>query len=651
MTTSYKSTLSKTLVTLPTGQTYTVQNTDTSVSASAGSSSTTVVLPDTAKNVSLSGAIASLDLSQSVFNYYFVPNGLAGIYLFSSSGAILANIASSTSGMAVVFGDQSALTLSVNSLGLEKIHYDKLQLTPNYVLSVPNSNIMLMGSSGKEVVKVPLGITQVTVDANVETVTLNSLNYSPSLLTSNGKVLSVKDAQGNTVLNWTANASGSETLNFNNAIGSLGLSPQGTAQFNISSLLLNAGQSYTLAQSGVSIYGNVGTESVTLASGVHNESIDANVEKVSLPSPVSAYTWSTQSGNISLFDATHALVATIGVDPVASSGTTLSFADQTLTAQLYNNVITFHNALGQVVQSGGTVLASSTSSPTPLATPTPKAPSSPSSASSPIAANGSATASNTASSSFSSTTSSSSSGSLSHFLYTLDWTAFSSYAGSVETSIQACLTKALNAIGLFLNAKGSLDIQVIPENTSTSVLAEASGALVTVPSSLSASSHGANETTAFLVESQTGTDANGSTPDAKVYINMANLSKFNLNTAQAPSSGQYDLTTILTHEMLHALGFDGLIGQSTSQMTTYDSYVVTKNGTPYFTGPAAESVYGGPVPLAAASAGPGSAYYHVAISSDLMSDSLSAAQVKTVSKLDVAILQDLGAPVLVGVLA
>ncbi len=135
--------------------------------------------------------------------------------------------------------------------------------------------------------------------------------------------------------------------------------------------------------------------------------------------------------------------------------------------------------------------------------------------------------------------------------------------GSVETSIQACLTKALNAIGLFLNAKGSLDIQVIPENTTTSVLAEASGALVTVPSSLSASSHGANETTAFLVESQTGTDANGSTPDAKVYINMANLSKFNLNTAQASSSGQYDLTTILTHEMLHALGFDGLIGQST----------------------------------------------------------------------------------------
>ena len=84
-------------------------------------------------------------------------------------------------------------------------------------------------------------------------------------------------------------------------------------------------------------------------------------------------------------------------------------------------------------------------------------------------------------------------------------------------------------------------------------------------------------------------------------------------------------------------------------MTTYDSYVVTQNGKPYFTGPAAESVYGGPVPLAAASAGPGSAYYHVAISSDLMSYSLSAAQVKTVSKLDLAILQDLGAPILVGV--
>jgi len=231
----------------------------------------------------------------------------------------------------------------------------------------------------------------------------------------------------------------------------------------------------------------------------------------------------------------------------------------------------------------------------------------------------------------------------------LNWSAFSSYAGTVETSIQACLTKALTNIGTFFNAKGSLDIQVLPENTNTSVLAEASGAMVPIPSSISSTAHGATQTTEFLAESQTGTDANGSQADATVYINMADLKNFNLNNNMSPTSSQYDLTTILTHEMLHALGFDGTIGSSTSQMTTYDTYVVTKNGAPYFTGPEAESIYGGPVPLAPASAGQGSAYYHVAIPSDLMSDSLSLGQVKTISKLDLAILEDLGTPVLVGI--
>ena len=218
-------------------------------------------------------------------------------------------------------------------------------------------------------------------------------------------------------------------------------------------------------------------------------------------------------------------------------------------------------------------------------------------------------------------------------------------------SIQSCLTQALNNIGSHFNAKGNLDVKVVPEITTKSVLAEASGALVAMPSSLLSSAHGATLTTDFLAESQTGIDANGSQPDATVYINMADLSLFDLNPLVAPTSTQYDLTTILTHEMLHALGFDGLIGSSASQSTAYDRYVVMQNGTPYFTGPDAQSVYGGPVPLAPVSTGAGSAYYHVAVSSDLMNNTIGPAQVKTISKLDLAILQDLGAPVLVGIAA
>ena len=612
----------KALVNLTPNQVYTVQPADTGIAGAMGS---TVVLPDTANVVSLSGSIANLNLSQSIFNYSFMPNGVGGAYVYTNSGHILANISSSTSGMRVIFGDQSALTLSTNANGVQQIHYDKVQLTPNYILSVPNSNITVLGSSGNETVKIPLGVNQVTLDANVETVYLKSFNYDPSLLKSNGSTINVTDSQGNSVLKWTANSSGVETLNFNNAIGSIGLNALGQAQFNLKNLLLSLGQNYTLSQSGVSIYGNSGIESVTLVSGDRNETIDANVEKVILPGLVSNYAWSTQSGNITVFDATHNLVATIGVGR-ASSGTTLSFSDQTLNAQLSNAGIVVHNASGQVAQSGGLVLGGSTT---------------PSASSSPISPN--------ASSSATTTFSSSAPTSSAHFAYTLDWTSFSAYASSVQASIQSCLTKALNNIGQFFNAKGSLDIQVIPENTNNTVLAEASGALVPVSSSIASTAHGASQTTDFLLESQTGVDINGSQADATVYINMANLSQFNLNPSVLPSSSQYDLTSILTHEMFHALGFDGMIGSSTTQMTSYDTYVVTKNGTPYFTGPYAESVYGGPVPLAPVSKGSGSAYYHVAVASDLMNDSISAGQVKTVSKLDLAILQDLGAPILVGV--
>ena len=612
----------KALVNLTPNQVYTVQPADTGIAGAMGS---TVVLPDSANVVSLSGSIANLNLSQSIFNYSFMPNGVGGAYVYTNSGHILANISSSTSGMRVIFGDQSALTLSTNANGVQQIHYDKVQLTPNYILSVPNSNITVLGSSGNETVKIPLGVNQVTLDANVETVYLKSFNYDPGLLKSNGSTINVTDSQGNSVLKWTANSSGVETLNFNNAIGSIGLNALGQAQFNLKNLLLSLGQNYTLSQSGVSIYGNSGIESVTLVSGDRNETIDANVEKVILPGLVSNYAWSTQSGNITVYDAMHNLVATIGVGR-ASSGTTLSFSDQTLNAQLSNAGIVVHNASGQVVQSGGLVSGGSTT---------------PSASSSPISPN--------ASSSATATIASSAPTSSAHFAYTLDWTSFSAYASSVQASIQSCLTKALNNIGQFFNAKGSLDIQVIPENTNKTVLAEASGALVPVSSSIASTAHSASQTTDFLLESQTGVDINGSQADATVYINMANLSQFNLNPSVLPSASQYDLTSILTHEMFHALGFDGMIGSSTTQMTSYDTYVVTKNGTPYFTGPYAESVYGGPVPLAPVSKGSGSAYYHVAVASDLMNDSISAGQVKTVSKLDLAILQDLGAPILVGV--
>jgi hypothetical protein len=153
----------------------------------------------------------------------------------------------------------------------------------------------------------------------------------------------------------------------------------------------------------------------------------------------------------------------------------------------------------------------------------------------------------------------------------------------------------------------------------------------------------------FQLESISGIDSNGSNYDAVIYINLANLASLNLDPAKAPTAAQFDLTSILEHELLHAMGFTGRIGSTPNVTSSYDSLVSFVNGTPYFVGTNAKAFYGGPVPLTPASAGSGSAYYHVNVPGDLMNDAIGRGQVQTISKLDLAILHDIGAPVLVGV--
>jgi hypothetical protein len=221
--------------------------------------------------------------------------------------------------------------------------------------------------------------------------------------------------------------------------------------------------------------------------------------------------------------------------------------------------------------------------------------------------------------------------------YTVGWGSFS----SGQLGIQACLNKALADLGKYFNAKGVLDLSVQPETVVRSVLAEAKPAMIRTSTSA--------ESTEFQLESISGTDSNGSSYDAVIYVNLANLASLNLDPTKAPTASQYDLTSILEHELLHAMGFTGEIGISTSVASPYDSLVRYTNGAPYFVGVHAQAAYGGPVPLAPASTGSGSAYYHVNVAGDLMSEGIGLGQVRTISKLDLAILQDMGDPVLVGI--
>ena len=604
------------------GQTYTATNSDVGIVGSTAAES--VVLPENVMAVNLSSSIENLNLSKGIFNYWFNANGSGGVYLFSYTSGLLANISANTLGIHVNFADKSSLTLVSNAQGYAQIRYDKAQLSPNLRVTLPNGDIVLWGSTGTETVIVPKGILNVSCDSAIDIVSLG-VNYDPNLLKLGKGGLTVSDANSNKVLDWSVNTPGKHTLDFYNATGSVSVNSAGQNVFTLTDFLLNPGQSYTSTLSNLTLYGANGNETVVIAAGVHMNTIDSKIEKVVLPLPLSKYTWTTQGSNLNLFDGVNSQVALINVVR-SSAGTALQFSDQTLSAVISSSGVNVYAANGQVVNSG-TVNVPTSSALAPATSPTPT-----SSSSSTITSTGTGTNSSSV---------------VSHFQYTLDFSAFSGYA-SQQTSVQACLLAALNKIGGFLNAKGSLDIQVIPENTSPSVLAEASSAMVAVPSTLK-TAHGANYTTAFLTESQTGIDTNGTQADAKVYINMSNWSLFNTNPSAAPSKSQYDLTTVLTHELLHAMGFEGNYPNPGAYQTTYDTYIQMQNGVPYFVGPKAQAVFGGPVPLDPASSGAGSAYYHLKVASDLMSSALPPGTVRSISALDVAVMQDLGAPVIVGV--
>jgi hypothetical protein len=593
------------LQTVPTGgntvvlkpnQIYTALYSDKTIVGSTGIE--TVLASDFMGTLNVSGSIDNLNLSNSVFNYIFRSNA-SGALIQSIPGALLLNIDASTAGMHVNFGDKSSLTMGLSASGSLQMHFDKVQLTANLNLTLPNSDITVWGSVGKETVNIPNGVSRIACDANVENVKLNSLSYDANLLTGTPGGMMVSDSSKNTILNWSI-GSNVETLYFSNAIGTLSTNSVGLGQFKLTDLMLNSNQSYTLNQSAVRVYGANGSETVTLGPTARQGSVDPYVEKVVFPGKLSDYTWSSQGTSINFYDASKVNVVNIAVQWFAQ-GTSLQFADQSAKAIFKTTSVLLTSPTGQVLTSGAGAQVNSTSSGTSSA----------------------------------STTSSAS-----NFNYSLDWSGFSGYASQLS-SIQTCLTAALNKMATYLNVKGVLDIKVMPENVSSNVLAEASGAMVGVPSSLVASSKGASVTTEFLAESQTGLDMNGSLADATIYINMANYARFNLNPNQSPSSTQFDLTSVLSHELLHALAFDGNYGYST-QKTIYDTYISMINGSPYFTGAHAQSIYGGPVPIASSSAGAGSAYYHVKVSNDLMSDALGAGLVRSISALDLAMLQDMG---------
>lgn len=212
------------------------------------------------------------------------------------------------------------------------------------------------------------------------------------------------------------------------------------------------------------------------------------------------------------------------------------------------------------------------------------------------------------------------------------------YLPQVTQNIQT----AIESIGKYIKSNVTLDIKVFTRNADANTLAEASTTMIT------ATSNG-QETIdpSFVSDSMYGVELSPNMPDSSLYINIDRLEEMSFDGKPTPD--KFDLTSILTHEILHGIAFTGLLGhESESELRTgFDELVSFVNDdTPMFVGRHAKTANNGrPIPLEPETAGAGSALYHVAIPSDLMSASIKKGEVKTISALNVAMLQDMGVAV------
>lgn len=153
----------------------------------------------------------------------------------------------------------------------------------------------------------------------------------------------------------------------------------------------------------------------------------------------------------------------------------------------------------------------------------------------------------------------------------------------------------------------------------------------------------------------TGRHPQGATSDITINLDRSYLPLLHFGDDPVPA-GRVDAASVFRHELQHSFGMTGYIqndGVPLSNgafMTAYDTFIERHaDGSAFFTGPTAESVYGGAVPLTTTSTTQN--FYHLAntlsdtLVHDLMTGVYFSGQTYEISNLDLAILKDVGAPV------
>lgn len=149
-----------------------------------------------------------------------------------------------------------------------------------------------------------------------------------------------------------------------------------------------------------------------------------------------------------------------------------------------------------------------------------------------------------------------------------------------------------------------------------------------------------------ILELQTGTDPNGSDPDIYIDVNLDTLQagEFHLGGIDDPGVGatEYDLFTVLLHEIGHGLGVLSFDGDPSGDLAVYDLYVETVGGQLYFNGPQTVDLIGGGQGVRLETGSPS----HILSFTDLLEAVLGDGERIFVTPIDVSILSDIELPTL-----
>ncbi len=147
-----------------------------------------------------------------------------------------------------------------------------------------------------------------------------------------------------------------------------------------------------------------------------------------------------------------------------------------------------------------------------------------------------------------------------------------------------------------------------------------------------------------VLELQDGVDRNGpGNADLFLTIDTVTLNdgEFFLGGEGDPGvpGNQFDLLSIILHELAHGLGFLGFGEGPDGDQSVFDSFVTDEGASGlFFNGAETIAVAGGPLRLADDS--------HVDNSADLLNDTIGRGDRQPISVLDLAVFQDIGVPLL-----